>query len=114
MALGHLLGRAWWLCCFLVSIVILEYLHIIEESHYLLLVISGLILFSSEQLLESDKQIREQATAIERVIENASPRLYALHDCVKDIDTTLPSIRPREKSRHPTSGFGCPAGMAVL
>jgi hypothetical protein len=54
-------------------------------------------LLLSEQLLESIKQIRKQATAIESVIENASLRLYALHDCVKDIDAALPSIRPREK-----------------
>jgi hypothetical protein len=80
-----------------VSIVILAYLHIVEEPHYLLLVISGLILFLSEQLLESNRQIREQATAIESVIENISLRLYALTDCVKDLDAMLQSIRPGEK-----------------
>jgi hypothetical protein len=51
----------------------------------------------SEQLLESDKQIRKQATTIESVIENTTPTLYELHDCVKDIDATLDSIRPHEK-----------------
>jgi len=80
-----------------VIIVILAYLHIIEEPHYLLLVISGLILFSSEQLLESDRQIRKQATAIESTIENASLKLYELHDCVEDFDEMLDSIRPGEK-----------------
>jgi len=80
-----------------VSLVILAYLHIIEEPKYLLPLISGLILFLSEQLLESDRQIKEQGTAIQSVIDIAGLRLYALHDCVRDFDETLDSIRPREK-----------------
>jgi hypothetical protein len=80
-----------------VSIVILAYLHIIEDPHVLLLVISGLILFSSEQVLESDRKLRDQATATQRIIENASLRLYALTDCVGDLDAMLKNIRPSEK-----------------
>jgi hypothetical protein len=90
------------------TLVILAHLHIVEEPHTLLLVVSALILFLSEQLRaaheESDRQIKslkseidEQSTAIKSVIENASPKVYALHDCVSDFDATLHSIRPREK-----------------
>jgi hypothetical protein len=80
-----------------VIIVILAQLHIFKEQDYLLLVISGVILLLSEQLQGYDRQMREQSTAIKNIVESESLRLYALHDCVKDVDETLPSIGPREK-----------------
>jgi hypothetical protein len=87
---------------------ILAYLDIVKDQQYLLGIVLVLIVIMSEQLLESDRQIRkqatsiesvieqvrEQATALESVIENANPRLYALSDAIKDFDTTLASIPP--------------------
>jgi hypothetical protein len=89
-------------------VVILAHLHIIEEPHVLFGVVSVLILLLSEQLRaakeESDRQIGvlknkidEQSTAIKSVVENASLKLYALQDCIKDFDAALPSIQPHEK-----------------
>jgi hypothetical protein len=94
-----------------ITIVILAHLHIIQDPHYLLGVVSAVILIMSEQFLESDKQIRKQATAIESVIENTSPRLYKLHDCVKDIDDNARQYSSSRKSHRRASGFGSDAGM---